>query len=42
MTNKVCKPKMLLSVIMKKLNWEFLTKNLVPFKRWDKVKDEKF
>ena len=41
MTNNVYKPKML-SVIMKKLKWEILTKNLVPLKRWDKVKDEKF
>ena len=24
------------------LNWEILTKNLVTFKRWDGVKDEKF
>ena len=24
------------------LNWEILTKNLVPFKRWDGGKDEKF
>ena len=23
------------------LNWEILTKNLVTFKRWDGVKDEK-
>ena len=23
------------------LNWEILTKNLVTFKRWDVVKDEK-
>ena len=26
----------------KNLNWEILTKNLVTFKRWDGVKDEKF
>ena len=26
----------------KTLNWEILTKNLVTFKRWDIVKDEKF
>ena len=29
------------SVITKNLNWEILTKNLVTFKRWDGVKDEK-
>ena len=33
--------KMLLSVITKDLNWEILIKNLVTFKRWDEVKDEK-
>ena len=33
---------MLLSLITKNLNWEFLTKNLVAFKRWDWVMDEKF
>ena len=33
---------MFLSVITKNLNWEILTKNLVTFKRWDGVKDEKF
>ena len=26
----------------KELNWEILTRNLVTFKRWDWVKDEKF
>ena len=26
----------------KNLHWEILTKNLVTFKRWDGVKDEKF
>ena len=30
------------SVITKNLNWEILTKNLVTFKRWDGVKDDKF
>ena len=30
------------SVITKNLNREILTKNLVTFKRWDGVKDEKF
>ena len=34
--------KMFFSVIIKNLNWEILTKNLVTFKRWDEVKDEKF
>ena len=29
------------SVITMNLNWEFLTTNLVIFKRWDGVKDEK-
>ena len=33
--------KMFLSVVTKNLNWEILTKNLVTFKRWDGVKDEK-
>ena len=33
---------MLLSVITKNLNWGILTKDLVIFKRWDGVKDEKF
>ena len=33
---------MILSVITKNLNWEFLTINLVTFKRWDGIKDEKF
>ena len=28
--------------ISKKLNWEVFTKNLVTFKKWDGVKDEKF
>ena len=28
-------------VISTNLNWEILTKNLVTFKRWDVVKDEK-
>ena len=26
----------------KNLNWEIVTKNLVTFKRWNGVKDEKF
>ena len=33
---------MFFSVITKNSNWEILTKNLVTFKRWDGVKDEKF
>ena len=33
---------MFLSVIIKNLNWEILTKKLVTFKRWDWVKGEKF
>ena len=33
---------MYFSVITKNLNLEILTKNLVTFKRWDGVKDEKF
>ena len=33
---------MFFSVITKKLNWGILIKNLVTFKRWDRVKDEKF
>ena len=34
--------KMFFSVITNNLNWGILTKNLVTFKRWDGVKDEKF
>ena len=34
--------KIFFSVITKNINWEILTKNLVTFKRWDGVKDEKF
>ena len=33
---------MFLSLITKNLNWEILTENLVTFKRWDGVNDEKF
>ena len=33
---------MFFSVITKNLNWEASRKNLVTFKRWDGVKDEKF
>ena len=32
---------MFCSVITKNSNWEFLTKNLVTFKRLDMIKDEK-
>ena len=38
---KIYKPKMLFPVITKNLNWEILAKNLVTFKRWDGIKDEK-
>ena len=33
---------MFFSAITTNLKWEILAKNLVTFKRWDKVKDEKF
>ena len=33
---------MFFSVITENLNWEILTNNLVTFKRWDGVEDEKF
>ena len=33
---------MYLSLITKNLNLEISTKNLVAFKRWDGVKEEKF
>ena len=33
---------MFLSIITKNLNWEILSQNLVSFKRWDEVKNEKF
>ena len=32
---------MFLPVITKNINWEMLTNNLITFKRWDGVKDEK-
>ena len=41
MTKKVYKQKCF-SVITKNLNWEIFTMNLVTFKRWDGVKDDKF
>ena len=34
--------KIFFSVITKNLNWKVLTKNLVSFKRWNGLKDEKF
>ena len=33
---------MFFSVMIKNLNWEILTKNLITFKKWDVVKDKKF
>ena len=33
---------MLIFAMTKNLNWEISTTNLVTFKRWDWVKDEKF
>ena len=33
---------MFFSIMTKNLNWDILTKNLVTFKKWDGVKDEKF
>ena len=33
---------MFVPLITKNLKWEILPKNLVTFKRWDGVKDEKF
>ena len=41
MTKKVSKQTKF-SVITLNLNWGILTKNLVIFKRWHAVKDEKF
>ena len=32
---------MFFSVITKNLNWEILTKSLVTFKKWKRVKDKK-
>ena len=40
-TKNICKQKCF-SVITKNLNCGILTKNLVTFKRWEGVKDEKF
>ena len=33
---------MFFSITTKNLNWQILTKNLVTFKRWNEIKDEKF
>ena len=33
---------MFFSIMTKNLNWEISIKNLVTFKRWDRVNDEKF
>ena len=33
---------MFFSVITKNVNWEILNKNLITFKRWDELEDEKF
>ena len=33
---------MFFSIIIRNLNWEILTRNLVTFKRWDGVKDKDF
>ena len=40
--NKLKNKLKLFSVITKNFNWEILTKNLVTFKSWDRVKDKKF
>ena len=40
--NQVYQQKIFFSVITKSLNRGILTKNLVTFRRWDEVKDEKF
>ena len=40
MTKKTINQKCL-SATTKNLNWQILTKNLVTFKGWDGVKDEK-
>ena len=42
MPKKVYITKMFLSLITKNLSLDILTKNLVTFKIWDGVKDEKF
>ena len=41
MTKHVYKTKIFLSIITKNLNWEILTKDLVNFKKWNGIKDEK-
>ena len=42
MTKKSLLTKMFFYVITKNLKWDILTKNFLPFKRWDGVKDKKF
>ena len=42
MTKKIHKQKLFFSVLTKNLNWGFLIKNLVNFKRWSGIKDENF
>ena len=42
MAKKFVNKNVFLCVITKNLNWEISTKNLVTFKRWDEVKDDKF
>ena len=37
----MAKTKVFLFVITKNFNWKVLTKNLITFKRWNAVKDEK-
>ena len=39
---KFVKKNIFLSLMTKNLNWEILTENLVTFKMWGGVKDEKF
>ena len=42
MAKKVYKQKCFSTVIATNSNWELLTKNLIYFKRWDRVMVEKF
>ena len=41
MTKKIYEQKIFFSVITKNSDWEILSKNLVTFKRYDCIKDEK-
>ena len=41
LTTKIVYKQKCFSVLTKNLNWIILTKNLVTFKRWDGVTDEK-